>query len=178
MDLGRRSGHKSGPVRRLERTYESGSAKTGFSVNANTHERMASSADKPMGSDRSFGFVFTAFFAAVGGWVLFASNVAQAETVGWGLFALSAICLALALAAPGVLHGPNRAWMAFGNLLHRLVSPVVLGFLWVAVITPTAIVRRLLGHDSMRRGFEAGDGTYWVHRDPPGPSGASLKDQF
>ncbi|PIW26435.1 MAG: hypothetical protein COW30_15325 [Rhodospirillales bacterium CG15_BIG_FIL_POST_REV_8_21_14_020_66_15] len=128
-----------------------------------------------MGSNRLFGFVFTGVFLIAGVWTLSEGTADWTATLGTGLLMLSGLCLVLALVAPGLLQGPNRAWTAFGNLLHRIVSPLVLGVLWLAVITPTGLVRRLIGSDSLNRAFDLEAATYWIPRDPPGPS---LKDQF
>lgn len=124
-------------------------------------------------SNRSFGWLFTTVFALLGGYSLWQD--------GWlypWAFALAGITAGLTLAQPEWLAPLNRAWMCLGGLLHRVVSPVVLGLIFYVVFTPVGFVMRLAGRDIMRRRFEPGAATYWLDRDPPGPAPDSFKDQF
>jgi hypothetical protein len=68
--------------------------------------------------------------------------------------------------------------MAFGEVLHRVVSPLVLGVIFFAVFTPFGLVMRWSGRDSMKRRCEPQARSYWIRRDPPGPPPESLRDQF
>ncbi len=72
----------------------------------------------------------------------------------------------------------NRAWMRFGELLHRIVSPIVLGVIFYGVFTPVGLVMRMARRDAMKRRFEPGAPTYWIERRPPGPADDSFQDQF
>jgi hypothetical protein len=128
---------------------------------------------EPVPSNRSFGWLFTMVFALLGGYSLWQD--------GWlypWAFALAGITAAVTLAQPEWLAPLNRAWMRLGQLLHRVVSPVVLGVIFYGVFTPVGFVMRLAGRDIMRRRFEPGAATYWLDRDPPGPAPDSFKDQF
>jgi hypothetical protein len=86
--------------------------------------------------------------------------------------------LAAALLRPALLAPLNRLWTRFGLLLHRIVSPVVLGIMFFAVITPMAWIRRALGNDPLRLRFDREARTYWVDRQPPGPPPETLTNQF
>lgn len=90
----------------------------------------------------------------------------------------AAVFLAATLIRPSILHPLNRAWMAFGNLLHRVVNPIVLGVIFYVVLTPMGVLMRLRGRDPMQRRLDPQSTSYWVHRKPPGPSPDSLNDQF
>ena len=72
----------------------------------------------------------------------------------------------------------NRAWMKFGELLHHVVSPLILGLIYFGVFTPVALVMRAFGRDAMCRRFEPAQPSYWVRRDPPGPPDNSFRDMF
>jgi hypothetical protein len=86
--------------------------------------------------------------------------------------------IAISLVQPRILHPLNRAWMAFGAVLHRVVSPLVLGILYFGMFTPIAFVMRLRGRDAMHRRVDAQAESYWIRREPPGPPSDSLKNQF
>ena len=91
---------------------------------------------------------------------------------------MSAAFLAAALVWPGVLAPLNRLWTRFGLLLHRLVSPLVLGVMFFLVITPMGLVMRALGKDPLRLQRDRAARTYWIDRQPPGPAPDSLNNQF
>ena len=56
-----------------------------------------------------------------------------------------------------------------GLLLHKIVSPIVLGIMFFLVVTPLGFVMRALGKDLLRLKLERDAKTYWIHRTPPGP---------
>ena len=124
-------------------------------------------------SDRSIGILFAAVFAALGavlGW-------RGAPDAPW-MFVVAAVFGLLALLRPSLLAPLNRAWMRLAALLHRIVSPLVLGILYFAVLTPVAMVMRVTGRDALRRRFDPAADSYWIPRSPPGPTAESFRDQF
>ena len=124
-------------------------------------------------SDRTFGLVFAVFFTIVA--VL---PMVHGEPLRlWALAAAGAF-LALALVAPRLLAPLNRLWLRFGDLLHRIVSPIALAILFYGVVTPTGLLMRLFGKDALRLRFDREAKSYWIAREPPGPPPESLKDQF
>ena len=124
-------------------------------------------------SDRSFGFVFAAVFAIVTAIGAFGGSRL------WPLWlALAALFLAAALAKPGLLKPLNRAWTAFGFLLHAVVSPVILAAMFYLCITPIGFLMRLTGKDPLRLRRDAAAASYWILRAPPGPAPDSFKNQF
>jgi len=103
--------------------------------------------------------------------------VARGVAYPWE-FGLAAVTAVVTIARPEWLAPLNRLWMKFGELMHRVVSPVVLGVIFYGVFTPIGLVMRMAGRDSMKRKFKAAAPTYWIERDPPGPPAESFRDQF
>ena len=124
-------------------------------------------------SNRSFGLVFTAFFAllaALGFWH---------GTSRWPIWlALAAVALVLALAAPSILTPFNWVWTKLGLLLHRIVSPIFLTLVFYGCIAPVGFLMRLSGKDPLRRKYEPTAESYWIVRTPPGPTSESFRNQF
>ena len=116
-------------------------------------------------SDRSFGWTFTGVFALV------------SFFQPW-LLALAAATALVTMIRAHWLAPFKRAWMKFGELLHHVVSPVVLGVIYFGVFTPTALVMRAFGRDAMCRRFEPARPSYWVRRDPAGPPDDSFRNMF
>ena len=127
----------------------------------------------PLPSNRSFGWTFTGIFVIAGAYGLWKGGAA----LSW-LLVLALVTAVVTLTRDTWLTPLNRAWMAFGELLGRVVSPVVLGIIFFGVFTPTGVVMRLFGRDAMCRKLDPAVRSYWVHRDPPGPADGSYRNMF
>jgi len=137
------------------------------------HELRRPSETAAGSSDRSFGLVFAGFFA-----VLALHNWWRAGHL-WPIYLATAVVfLATALLRPILLRRLNRAWTKLGTLLGSIATPIVMALLFFLVITPIGLLMRLTGKDTLRlRGARKGD-SYWIMRDPPGPPGESMSEQF
>ncbi|MCB9674375.1 MAG: hypothetical protein H6737_04615 [Alphaproteobacteria bacterium] len=60
-----------------------------------------------------------------------------------------------------------RAWATF----RELTSTLVLGIVWLAVLTPAGLISRAVREDPLRRSFDPEAPTYWEPRDAPPSSG-------
>jgi hypothetical protein len=137
------------------------------------HEDFSRAHSAEGGSDRSFGFVFTAFFAVVGVYPL-----RHGHGVKWWAIGLSFGLLLLSLLKPSLLATPNRLWTQLALLLNRIVSPVVMSLIFFLAVTPMALLFRMLGKDPLCLRFDPRAASYWVRRDPPGPAPESMVNQF
>src|SRR5260370_20976222 len=108
-------------------------------------------------SDRSFGFVFAVVFCIIGGW-----RLVHGEPLRWWALVVAAVFAALALVRPQLLHLLNRLWLAFGRLLHRIVSPLVMGMLFFTAVTPTGWLMRLRGRDGLSVKRRPATKSYWI----------------
>ena len=59
--------------------------------------------------------------------------------------------LVLAAAAPALLAGPHRGWLAFARVLGRVNSAIFLFLTFFLVLAPLGFVLRLFGRDELRR---------------------------
>ena len=96
----------------------------------------------------------------------------------WWALALATAFAALAWLRPVWLAPLNRWWTRLGLLLHRVVSPIVMGVLFFAVMTPFGLGWRLVRRDPLGLRFDPDASTYWIRREPPGPPPASIERQF
>jgi hypothetical protein len=124
-------------------------------------------------SNRSFGWTFTGIFLLAGIYGLWKGGAA----LPW-LLPLAALTALVTLTRDAWLTPLNRAWMKLGELLGRVVSPIVLGLIFYGVFTPVGWVMRLAGRDAMCRRFDPAAPSYWVKRDPPGPADDSYRNMF
>jgi hypothetical protein len=124
-------------------------------------------------SNRTFGWVFTGFFAVLGSYSWWKNGTPHPL-----FFSLSALTALAAIVKPDILAPLNRLWMKFGELLHRIVSPIVLGIIFFGVITPFGRVMALSRRDPLRRKQNPNLSSYWIRREPPGPVPDSFPNQF
>jgi hypothetical protein len=94
------------------------------------------------------------------------------------MVALAGLFLATALLVPASLRPLNWIWFKFGLLLHKIVSPVVMGLLFFVTVTPIALLLRAGRKDMLRLKRDAKCDSYWIVRQPPGPAPETMKDQF
>jgi len=138
-----------------------------------THEDLDRTVEFQGSASRSFGLVMAVFFLVVGTWPIVRGGGWRPWALGTGIaFA------AVALARPSLLDPLNSAWTRLGRLLQQVVSPVALGLLFFVVISPVALVMKLLGRRPLALGFEPGARSYWIARRPPGPAPDSMRQQF
>jgi hypothetical protein len=71
------------------------------------------------------------------------------------------------LLVPGKLGPVYRLWMGFAHALSRITTPVFMAVVYFLVITPIAVIRRVVGGNPLRSHRGA---TGWVDRqqDPRG----------
>lgn len=123
-----------------------------------------------IGSERSFGLVFAAVFAIVGLLPL----LHERPWRGWAL-GIGAVFLLLAWLRPALLAPLNRLWFRLGLALGAVMTPVIMGLLFVVAVIPTALALKLFRKDPMQRRLLPGAATYWERREAqPGP----MRDQY
>ncbi len=137
------------------------------------HESFSREEEVRGSSDRSFGIVFTVVFALIGLLPLGRGG----EPRLWALLVAGTFLL-LALVGPSLLRPLNRLWFRFGLLLHRVVSPIVMGVIYYAVFTPLGALMRLLRKRPLRLSFDRSAVTYWIVREPAAPASETMKRQF
>jgi len=123
-----------------------------------------------IGSNRSFGITFFVVFLIVGIWPLLYSESIRI----WSII-ISLIFLFLGLIKFRYLTPLNKLWSKFGILLGSIVNPIVMGLVFFVVLTPIAIIMKLIGKDTLKRKFNKSEKTYWIYREK---IKSSLKNQF
>jgi len=108
---------------------------------------------------RRFGLTVGGAFvalAAVAYWRDHAAVAIASATVGMALVVAGVV-------VPGHLGSVHRAWMRLAELISSVTTPIIMGLLYFAVLTPAGWLRRSVAHSPMRRA--SGSTTFWVARD-------------
>ena len=122
-----------------------------------------------IGSNRSFGIVFFVVFLIISLWPLLSGN----EVRIWSLI-VSIIFLTLGLINSKALTPLNKLWFKFGIFLGNIISPIVMGIIYFAVVTPIALLLKVINKDvlSLKKTKQA---SYWKNKEK---YNSSMKNQF
>ena len=72
--------------------------------------------------------------------------------------------LILGLLNSKVLEPLNKGWIKFGELLGRIIAPVVMFLVFFIILTPIGIVLKLFGKDLLKIKKNKLIKSYWIHR--------------
>jgi len=124
-------------------------------------------------SSRESGYVFALVFAGVGCWPWL-----HGGTPRYWAWAVAVLLFATARVSPNLLVWPDRLWRQIGNGLHRITNPLIHFLIFFLAVVPTGMLMRAFGKDPLRLRFERNSSSYWIVRNPPGPSPATMKHPF
>lgn len=124
-------------------------------------------------SNKVFGLFFTAVFSIVGCYFF----ILRYEFYSYLFFILSFIFILITYFKSELMLPLNRLWMIFGYLLGMLMSPIIFGLIFFGLITPLALVMRVLGRDALKLKF-CKQSTYWTLVDKPEKTTTNFKKQY
>ena len=122
-----------------------------------------------IGSNKSFGIVFFIFFLIISLYPLIDGGALRI----WYL-TISLVFLILGLLNSKILTPLNKLWFKFGILLGKVVSPVVMGIVFFAVVTPISLIMKILKKDLLNIKKNK-DQSYWIAKSGPK---SKMKNQF
>jgi hypothetical protein len=146
------------------------SRKSKMATRQDFHESYARGHINPP-SERSTGLAFAAVAVIVAAWRRDTPNVALAA------LAVAAGLASLSLVAPRLLKPLNILWFNIGQLLHRIVNPLVMLVIFTLVFTPAGALMRLW-YDPLRSRRAGPDVTYWIDRASERQQAVSMTNQF
>ena len=79
---------------------------------------------------------------------------------------------------PRILVPAYVPWRLFGMAMGAVMTRVILTVFFLLVVTPFALVRRLLGKDSLERSLDPDRATWWRERDGEPPPRERYERQF
>ena len=124
-----------------------------------------------MSSNQKFGWLFTTIFGI--GFGYFQSK----HSLGCAIFSafLATLFACVTLFHPSLLTPLNKAWFSLSLFLGKVVSPMVLSIIFFVLITPVALITRLVGRDVLllkKRSVSS----YWINKESI--ESESFKNQF
>jgi Saxitoxin biosynthesis operon protein SxtJ len=131
---------------------------------AGRNERMVSDAQA-----RKTSLVVAGVLFAISLWNIYRGRTTQVAVFG----GTASILLLIGLFVPLAARTFHRVWMGLAGVLGYVNSRILLSLLYYGVFTPVGLVRRLVGHDPMKRRGST-QSSYWVTRE----NTRQTKEQF
>ena len=125
--------------------------------------------DLKISSNRSFGIVFFIVFILIAFYPL----INQQEIRIWSVL-ISLLFLILGIINSKILTPLNKVWFKFGIFLGKIISPIVMGLIFFLVVTPIALLMRMLNKDLLNLKFSKNN-SYWIEKTDPK---STMKNQF
>tara|TARA_B100000780_G_scaffold260571_1_gene212459 strand:+ start:982 stop:1356 length:375 start_codon:yes stop_codon:yes gene_type:complete len=110
-------------------------------------------------SEKKFGKVFSIIFLVIGLWPLLNQGSIRIWSIG-----LAFLFLTAALFLPRSLRILNNSWIKFGEILGKIVAPIIMALVFFIILTPISFIVRILGKDILRLKFSKNE-TYWIKRE-------------
>ena len=110
-------------------------------------------------SNKSFGIVFFIFFIIL-------SSILYYKNISFYIYfiILAFLFFILGLINSSILTPLNKIWMMFGDLLGKVISPIIMFFIYFGVVVLTKIFILILNKDILNLKLDKLKKTYWLER--------------
>ena len=110
-------------------------------------------------NNKGFGLLFFIVFLLIGLWPLIKGDSPRIL-----FFPIALVFLILGLMNAKILSPLNRLWIKFGDLLGKIIAPVVMAFIYFIILTPLSFLIRITGKDLLKVKYSNKENTYWIKR--------------
>ena len=110
-------------------------------------------------SNRSFGILFFLVFLGFGLWPL-------TKEMGPNIYLIiiSVVFLVLGLLNSKLLSPLNEIWIKFGEILGRIIAPLIMALVYFLILTPISLLVRAFGKDLLGLKYLKQQNSYWIKR--------------
>jgi len=123
--------------------------------------------------NRTFGLIFAGIFVVFSLFPLLKGNA-----INYWVAILGGVFAALAVLLPAALTPLNKLFQLFGQFMHKVTNPLIMGLVFFLTVLPTGVILKLLGKDPMRRKLDPAVNTYWIKRDSDSITKELFDNQF
>ncbi len=110
-------------------------------------------------SNKSFGILFFLVFLGFGLWPL-----TKEMSPNIYLVLISIIFLILGLLNSKLLSPLNNIWIKFGEILGKIIAPLVMALVYFLILTPISLLVRAFGKDLLGLKYVKQQNSYWIKR--------------
>ena len=93
-------------------------------------------------NNKGFGLLFSIVFLLIGLWPLIKGDNPRVI-----FFPIALIFLFLGLVNAKILSPLNRLWIKFGEILGKVIAPIVMALIYFIILTPLSFLVRMTGKD-------------------------------
>lgn len=111
-------------------------------------------------SNFKFGISFSIIFFCLFLYFL----IKEYNNLSFFFLAISTIFLCVSYIKNDLLLPLNKGWMYIGYLIGKIISPIVLGLLFFIIITPVALVMKIIKRDELLLKNDNTKESYWILR--------------
>ena len=123
---------------------------------------------------RKFALAMAIPLALIGGFLLW-----RHKSYYRYFFIASVLFVCPGLLVPVALTPLHKVWMSFSIIMGWLMTRLILCILFFLILTPIALLLRLLGKDLLNMKFDRdSSGSYWLPRDGDGSHKRDYTKQF
>ena len=120
-------------------------------------------------SEKSFGIIFSIIF------FLLYFFIFKNLYIKYIFLSLSFIFVVTSFIKPSLLKYLNKIWFRFGILLGNIISPIIMGLIFILVFLPISILLKIFKNDFMGVKINRNINTYWKTKSI---ENNSMKNQF
>lgn len=106
---------------------------------------------------RSFGLIVGGVFSFISIWPVF-----WGENLRLWAGVLGVLMILPGLFFPVLLHWPYRIWMTIGHMLGWVNTHLILGIVFLFIITPLGLVKRSFGYNPLGLNYDNSAETYRI----------------
>ena len=110
-------------------------------------------------SNRSFGILFFLVLLGFGLWPL-----TKELSPNIYLIIISVVFLVLGLLNSKLLSPLNEIWIKFGEILGRIIAPLIMALVYFFILTPISLLVRAFGKDLLGLKYSKQQNSYWIKR--------------
>ena len=90
-------------------------------------------------NNKSFGILFFIIFLLIALWPLLNSEFIRMWALG-----IASIFLVLGFINSKILTPVKKSWIKLGEILGKIIAPIVMGLIYFLIITPIGLLMRLV----------------------------------
>lgn len=111
-------------------------------------------------NNKSFGLLFFVVFLLIGLYPVYKGNNPNIY-----FLLISLPFLVLGILNSKILTPLNKAWIKLGEILGRIIAPLVMAIVYFLILTPVSLFVRLFGKDLISMKFNDSLKSYWIKRE-------------
>ena len=109
--------------------------------------------------NKQFGYLFFLILLVISIFNFFNSN-----KINYIFISLSLIFLVITIFKPMFFDKLSNAWIKLGELLGRVIAPIVMALVFFIFLTPISFFVRIIGKDLLNTKFSK-QKSYWIKRE-------------